>query len=235
MSTRYFILQKPHGVAVADETKNQILVTAPAINYILPQNNLMYYAEHGLFEKHLMEWCKQFGNKEKTFLDIGAHSGTYCLTLASHFKDVHAFEPQRATFYTLCGSVALSGISNIECHRVGLGDPSQVGKMTLNIVSNDGGGSSVHFNGQPILAQETIEIRTLDSFGLDSIGFIKMDVEENELSVLKGAVETLKRCGYPKVLFESNGANPPLFDFLRGLGYTVTGISGVKNMFIAST
>lgn len=233
MSTRYFILQKPIDASVADESKNQIVATSPMISYILPQNNLAYYVQHGLFEKGLMEWCKQFGNKEKMFLDIGAHSGTYTMTLAPYFKTVHAFEPQRATFYSLCGSVALSGYSNVECHRIGLGDEGQVGLKKLNIVSNDGGGSSIHVTGQKILAEEWIDIQTLDSFGLNSIGFIKMDVEENELFVLKGGVETLKRSGYPRILFESNSENPPLFEFLKELGYTVTGIAGVRNMYLA--
>ena len=233
MSTTYFILQKPHDESVANDTKNQVFLTNPAITYILPRNNLKYYIENGLFEKYLIDWCKQFGDKNKTFLDIGAHSGTYSLSLANYFKDIHAFEPQRSTFYTLCGSVALSGFSNIECHRIGLGDASQVGKKILNIISNDGGGSSIHATGQTILAQETIEVQTLDSLNLDSIGFIKMDVEENELSVLQGAVETLKRCGNPKILFESNGPNPSLFDFVKELGYSVTSVRGAKNMFLA--
>lgn len=235
MGTRYFMLQKPYDESVADDSKNQIFVANPGITYILPQNNLKYYAEHGLFEKYLMEWCKQFGDKNKIFLDIGAHSGTYSLTLAKYFKDVHAFEPQRSTFYTLCGSVALSGFSNIECHRIGLGDQSQVGKKVLNIVSNDGGGSSIHTTGQTILAQEMIDIQTLDSLNLDSVGFIKMDVEENELSVLKGAVNTLKRCGNPKIFFESNGPNTALFEFVKELGYSVTSVRGAKNMFLAYT
>lgn len=234
MRTRYFILQKPKDASLTDESKNQILLTSPMINYILPQNNFVYYAQNGLFEKSLIEWCRQFGDKNKTFLDIGAHSGTYALSLADKFKDVHAFEPQRATFYALCGSVALSGLSNIECHRVGLGNEDQIGRMKLCIVSDDGGGSSVHATGnKQVLAEEWIDIKTLDSFGLDSIGFIKMDVEDNELFVLKGAVETIKRSGYPKILFESNSVNPPLFEFLKELGYSVTGISGVSNMFLA--
>ena len=55
------------------------------------------------------------------------------------------------------------------------------------------------------LAIEQVEIKTLDSFDPNNIAFVKMDVdvEDNELSVLQGAVETLKRCGNPKILFES--------------------------------
>lgn len=233
MSTRYFVLQKPVDGSIADDSKNTILVTPPMVNHILPLNNLSYYSSHGLFEKGLIDWCKQFGGSEKVLLDIGAHSGTYGLSLAPYFKRVHAFEPQKMTFYALCGGVALSGFKNVECHNIGLGEESQVGVQELNIVSNDGGGSSIHATGQAVLAKESIRIQTLDSLGLDSIGFIKMDVEENELSVLKGGVETLKRCGYPKILFESNKQNPPLFSFVQSLGYSITSVTGAGNMFLA--
>lgn len=231
MSTPYFLLINP---PLANESRAQIVDPNSARVFILPRTNLTYYADHGLFERGLIHWCKQFGDPTKRFLDIGAHTGTYAINLAEHFKETHAFEPQRATFYALCGSVALSGHSTIECHRVGLGDASQEGEQTLSIVSNDGGGSTLHPEGQTVLKRETIQVRTLDSFGLDSVGLIKMDVEGNELSVLKGATETLKRSGYPRILFESNVHDPALWAFLEGLGYTIHGIANVRNMFLAS-
>ncbi|NDC39609.1 MAG: FkbM family methyltransferase, partial [Proteobacteria bacterium] len=81
----------------------------------------------------------------------------------------------------------------------------------------------------------TIEVRTLDSLALqEPISFIKMDVEDNELSVLKGGQETLKRSGYPPILFESNHANTTLFEFLKGLGYGIVPIRGISNMFLAT-
>ena len=105
--------------------------------------------------------------------------------------------------------------------------------MELNIVSPDGGGSSLHVGWQQVLSKEKIEIRTLDSFNIDNIGFIKMDVEENELAVLQGAQETLRRSGYPTILFESNQENPPLFSYITGLGYRIIPIQGQVNMFLA--
>ena len=142
--------------------------------------------------------------------------------------------PQKMTFYALCGGVALSGYQNITCIQKGLGSHTQIGNQTLKIVSNDGGGSSLHAkNG--ILSEEIIEIQTLDSYNFSKIGFIKMDVEENELSVLEGGKETIKRCGYPKILFESNSDNPLLFNYLiNEFNYTITNINGYTNMFLAT-
>lgn len=236
MTTKYFILTKSANARTDDNEDNQIFFINKKYTYILPQVNLDYYSKYGLFENRMIEWCKQFLHPEKIFLDIGAHSGTYSVSFAGLCKEVHSFEPQRMTYYALCGSIALSNKQNIYAHMFGLGSHEQVGSQILNIVSNDGGGSSL-FNNEPhkLLKQESIEIRTLDSLGMDNIGFIKMDVEDNELNVLKGGVETIKKCGCPPFIFESNRENNKLFDYIRSeFGYKIIPIGGSPNMFLAS-
>jgi FkbM family methyltransferase len=233
MSTKYFILSKPDGSKTDDNTHNQIHYLNQRETHILPQTNLTYYADHGLFECQLIEWCKQFCSKNKVFLDIGAHSGTYTISLASYAKQVYSFEPQKMTYYSLCGSVVLSNKDNVTCIQCGLGSHNQVGEQTLKIVSNDGGGSSLH-STSGVLREEIIQVKTLDSFGLKDIGFIKMDVEENELYVLQGALKTLEASQYPTILFESNFENRPLFEFIQGLGYTIVTVGGCKNMYLAN-
>jgi len=222
MSTEYFILANSQPIVIHGEA------------HILPKVNIDYYTSKGLFEEDLIHWCKKFCDKTKVFLDIGAHSGTYTISLAKLCKEVHSFEPQRMTYYSLCGGVALSNIRNAYCYNFGLGSPEQVGKQTLNIVSNDGGESSLHSTDE-ILATEEVEIRTLDSLNLTAIGFIKMDIEDNELHALKGAVETLRANNYPPILFEANWNNNDLFHYIKHLGYNnVVNISGHRNMNLAT-
>lgn len=234
MSTKYFILTKTH---TTKNENDQIVNMNHGTTYILPQINIDYYIKNGLFENQLIEWAKQLCSKEKTMLDIGAHTGTYAISLADLCDKVYCFEPQRQTFYALCGSVALSNKENVTCFQTGLGSEDQVGKTILKIVSNDGGGSSIHAE-TGILREEEIEIKTLDSYGIENIGFIKMDVEENELNVLKGAIETIKRSNYPKILFESNpmyeDIRNKLFEFLTNeLEYKIITIQGYSNMYLA--
>ena len=237
MTTKYIILTKEERDAVDNNEKNQIFYINKPLTYLMPSVNHTYYAERGLFENNLIEWCKQFCRKDAVFLDIGAHTGSYAITLAPYAARVFAFEPQKMTYYALCGGVALSGITNVECLKLGLGNEAQTGAKTLHIVSNDGGGSTVHApSSDKILNSELIEIRTLDSLGMQGqISFIKMDVEENELQVLQGGMETIVRCGYPKILFESNSqTNTALFDYLREiLGYQIIKVSGFFNMYLA--
>jgi FkbM family methyltransferase len=231
--TDYFILTKQSNSNVSNDEKNQLIYVKDTV-YILPKNNINYYISNGLFEKSLIEWCKQFCKKEQNMLDIGAHSGTYAISLAEYCNKVYAFEPQQMTFYSLCGSVALSNIKNVICLKYGLGTTEQVGKQILNIISLDGGGSTVHNDNQHnILDTEEIEMRTLDSFNIDNISFIKMDVENNELQVLLASENTLKRSNYPKILFEMNQTNTQLLQFLEKLHYNIIQISGYNNMFLA--
>lgn len=231
MSTKYFILSKQNEDINVNQ--NQIYFINNDLTYILPQSNIDYYIKHGLFESNLIQWSKQFCSKNKNFIDIGAHSGTYSISLAKSSNHVYAFEPQKMTYYSLCGSVALSNIDNITCYNCGLGTLEQCGNQTLKIISNDGGGSTLCDTNDNVLKQELIEVSTLDNYNLVNIGFIKIDVEGNEENVLKGAVETLKKSNYPPIIFESNNVNVTLFNFIKNLGYKVLTINGYSNMFIA--
>jgi FkbM family methyltransferase len=234
MSTKYFILSKEDTI---NNENDQIIFINRVTTYILPQVNMEYYANHGLFENQLIEWTKQLVTKDKIILDIGAHTGTYAISLADSSEHVYCFEPQKMTYYALCGSVALSNKKNITCFQTGLGSEDQIGNVKLKIISDDGGGSSIHAE-TGIIREEEIEIRDLDSYNLNNIGFIKMDVEENELNVLKGATKTIIRSNYPKILFESNPSDTirrtDLFEYLTNvLTYRIIPIGGYENMYLA--
>ena len=243
MSTKYFLLTKSTANSVDNNSDNQIIHINPGKRqvFMLPEVNLDYYWRKGLFECQLIEWSKQFCSPNKLFLDIGAHTGTYAISLAGVSKNVIAFEPQRATYYALCGSIAASGlVDKVMCYQFGLGSIEQTGEQLLKIVSNDGGGSSLlPAENERVLKEETIHVRTLDSFGLQNVGFIKMDVENNELNVLRGALTTLRDSNYPPILFESNadtaGENrAKLFGFLKeALKYKIVTVGGVNNMYLA--
>ncbi len=233
MSCSYFILTQNSNY-VDDNTKNQIYFLNNQQTYILPQNNINYYINNGLFESNLIEWCRQFCSSDKIFLDIGAHTGTYSIALANSCKHVYSFEPQKMTYYALCGSVALSNKKNITCLQYGLGNLNQEGIQKLKIISNDGGGSSLHAK-ENIIREEEIEVKVMDKVGLDGIGFIKMDVEDNEIHVIEGGIETIKRSNYPPILFESNcGNDSKICKLLKELGYKIININGYSNMFLAN-
>ena len=67
MSCKYFILTKPNNKDISYNNENQIVFLNNSKTYILPQVNIEYYMKHGLFESSLIDWTKQFCNKEKIF------------------------------------------------------------------------------------------------------------------------------------------------------------------------
>jgi FkbM family methyltransferase len=229
--------------------------------YLLPSTNIDYYRHRGLFEKGLIEWSKQLCDPNWVMLDIGAHTGTYGIALANHCQHVYAFEPQKSTYYALCGSVALSNKTDkITCINVALGSELQSKREnpTLKVRSADGGGSSMfHISSAtntPIdaidsdsspdktttqtLCEENICVTTLDAMKIQNIGFIKLDVEYNELAVLQGGKRTIHQ-NLPKILFEVNpeetAANKQaLIDFLtQEFNYKITALSNTNNMYLA--
>lgn len=185
--------------------------------------------------------------KGKTFVDIGAHCGTFSIVLGRVFDKVIAFEPEIHTYNILCGNMALHNLSHRSCcYNVALADKDE--EVTY-VKLDDIGGNNYCYTETDELAkryyfvegQERIQMkaRTLDSYDIDNIGLIKIDVEGFETKVLQGSVETLKRNGYPPIVVESwrvdscgggemteigqfyKKTQAELFEFVHNIGYEI--------------
>jgi FkbM family methyltransferase len=143
-------------------------------------------------------------------------------------------------FCYLAANIALHGLEDkVTPHRCALGN--EAGTADYYIRSEDGGGNGMKcLNAQDELRKRIlVETRTLDSFRLENVGCIKIDVEGFEKEVLMGSTETIRRWK-PTILFESWGTwkkdvpstlQPDLFNYLGSLGYTVERIEG--DMYLA--
>ena len=199
--------------------------------------------ETGHFEGYIVmkavELLKDIPNG--VILDIGANMGTFTVPLAYYNKqyNVVAFEPQSMVYHQLCGNLALNGIQNVKALNLGLGERDELIKVTLpDYTSEDNIGAfsldeEVRSHDDYLCKTsgkvEMIEVRTLDGFQIGNVRLIKIDVEGMELSVLKGAVETLKHSNYPPILFEAwqhkewfLPRRAELYKFLEDLGYEIT-------------
>jgi FkbM family methyltransferase len=202
------------------------------------------FAQNGFSERLLIDWALELIDSNKTFVDIGAHVGTYSTSFAAKCNKVVSFEACPKTFNYLCANIALRGLDyTVTPHRVALG--SEEGTSPFYIHSGGGGGNTcVKLNDTPYPKIE-VPMRTLDSFQIDNIGLIKIDVEGFEKNVLQGGLETLKRSGYPAILFESwapwrDQENVPataireeLFAYIRTIGYRIVPLTGLDEMFLA--
>ena len=166
-------------------------------NFLLPPR---FYMRHlvrknlrkGEPELHLLPFLV---NREKQAIDIGANKGVYTHLLARLVPFVHAFEPNPKIFNVLTRGLP----ENARSYEIALSDLSGSGELLVPMsgrtksYSNQGASlSRQKIQGEHGVVQ--IETRTLDSYALDNVGFIKIDVEGYEHSVLKDAKKTLMHC-----------------------------------------
>lgn len=121
-------------------------------------------------------------------IDIGANVGSHTIAFSKVAQRVIAFEPQPHTYGLLRGNIALNGCTNVEAHQVALGDGGREGLILPIDPSKEHASQGARFAGYG----EMVHIKPLDWFSFHPISFIKIDVEEMELEVLKGAEQTLK-------------------------------------------
>ncbi len=184
--------------------------------------------------------------RHSSFIDIGANVGTYTIELAPYFEHTYAFEPDIHIYNILCGNVALHNLSyNTTLINKPLSDKvetvtfskfNELGGESLCVSEGDKRSSTfLNMYGNVTGIQSSLmETVTLDSYGLDNVGLIKVDVEGFELNVLKGATETILKSGNPILLVESwdvqetdsntvreekESLRKELFGYLESIGY----------------
>jgi FkbM family methyltransferase len=177
----------------------------------------MFEKRHGEYE---ISQLNRLVDTRKTSVDIGALNGTYAYYL-SQYGPVVAFEPNPAR-----ASRLRRILPKLTVWEVALSDTA--GTATLSIPKDSSGGAAdgwatlEAFPGQDAAAQLLVETNTLDHYQIDT-GFIKIDVEGHEESVLRGAIGTLKKCR-PVVMIEieerhNPGSTKRIPEWMKELGY----------------
>jgi FkbM family methyltransferase len=206
-----------------------------------------WFFDVGMAEKRLIEWVYDtLINEDKIFIDIGAHVGTYSWTCGRKAAHTYAFECSPRTFCYLAANIALHDLTErISPYPFALGDKE--GTIDYIVRSEDGGGNGVKSlcSDDSVCRKIAIQMKTLDSFNLTNIGFIKIDVEGFEKEVLQGAQETLRLSGYPKILLEcwgdwknaegvdATGLRKELFEYIQSMGYSILTIDIARDMYLA--
>ncbi len=173
---------------------------------------LKKYGETGCGEMALFQHLLK---PDWTVIEAGAHIGTLTVCLAKHAKRVFAFEPQRANFNYLCANMALNECDNVKAQRFAIGDAD--GKIMCPILDPNAPNNT----GGVILPEatdgEVVAMRSLDSLDIP-FDFLKADVENMEIDVLRGGAKIIKEC-QPVLYLEVNLDPAPILTLLDSMGY----------------
>lgn len=200
---------------------------------------------YGGFEPHLLQIATEIFRRRGrpgVLVDAGAYIGTFSVpvSLATGCSIV-AFEAQRVVAQLLGANFLINGIDRATIKNVILAGPEHprvtpIPAVDYSKTGNFGAYSldTQLFNRESLARMtssgrvETVEVRALDEFDLNDVFLMKLDVEGQELEVLRGAVRTLERNGFPPLLFEAwrdvwwQDKKTELLGFVQELGYEVT-------------
>jgi FkbM family methyltransferase len=153
-------------------------------------------------------------------VDVGANNGVYAYHLSRFAREVLAFEPNPRFHDKLKGLPR-----NVRLEPVALSAAS--GSADLSIPrqgdTEAGGWATLEPSAYEVARTLPVTTRALDDYGLTDVGFIKIDVEGHELTVLAGAERTV-RDNRPVLLIEcedahKSGATADLFAWAADRGY----------------
>jgi FkbM family methyltransferase len=164
----------------------------------------------------LKQLAKRWGSRPVTLFDVGANVGEFTLEILEAFRDrpfeLYAFEPSTKAWSQLTKRIPeaknIHIVQSAMGHQAGKADlffPEE-GSALGSLLQRDLAHMHVDFANK-----EQVAVTTLDSFckdhGVDYIHLLKMDVEGNELNVLKGARDLLSRNAIEVIQFEFGGTN----------------------------
>lgn len=166
-----------------------------------------------------------------TILDCGANIGLYSLNLAKLFPSskIHAFEPLQFNFEIFEQNIQSNNFDNIKANKLGIGD--KPGEFEI-MFGNKKSGASLYVDDYNQMGKETIQIVTIDDYcaekGIDSINFLKIDVEGGEFKVLEGAKSILEKSEnclavieiIEKHLQAAGDSGKKIFEIMKDLGFT---------------
>lgn len=164
-------------------------------------------------------------------LDLGGNVGIFARDFASRFDRVHTFEPIPSTAECLQRNVP----ENVTVEPFAVAD--QQGELQMTVLVKGCGGSFIRNHPDiPAIDRATpksmrdvrVQVRTIDSYGFEGVGLMKLDIQGAEYLALRGAEATIRRCR-PVILIEEKPRSDDPDDvkacrlaseFLLGLGMT---------------
>lgn len=163
--------------------------------------NLQYLYETFLFDVYNSKLI----NKEDTILDIGAGSGDFCFLASKKIRPtgkVISIEPNPNDYQILLKNIERNNIHNIIPVNIGVG---KKGRETITFRGN-----TFSFN------TDTLN-NILNDLNIDSVDFIKLDIEGYEVDVIKKSQDIIEKARV--ISLEFHNTKEQVDSLLLNLGF----------------
>ncbi len=169
-------------------------------------------------------------DKTKTSLDVGAKVGMFSYRLLPLSKKVIAFEPIPELYQLIVKSMGKDPKLKIENYALSETRGSSIIRIPIQSFGFPKYGRSTIENANLLpyeniksIQEITVKLEKLDDVVNEEVGFIKIDVEGHEFSVLKGGKKLIAK-HHPSFIIESQdilfkGSVNKIATFLEKLGY----------------
>ena len=174
------------------------------------------------WEPQSIDYLSKYVRKGDIAVDVGACFGLYTVIFSKIVGNdglVYAFEPDPYMFRLLQENIKRLHLTNVISFNIALSNTNSISNF---YVTNGGMSSLEPMAGLRSIVQ--VIVKTLDSFDLPRIDWMKIDTEGTEHLVLEGAKQLLERCG-PRMLIEflpEFGNTDKLLQALEG--WKITGL-----------
>ena len=138
---------------------------------------------------------------KRTYLDIGACIGKASKALVDVFDNIIAFEPNPESLSVL------REINGIRIEEAAVSDYIGSTEFIVPMCNKRHERGFLPIDNNTEIEDSIkykVNVTTIDSYRFEGVDFIKIDTEGNELNVLKGAIETIKKYK-PIIYYEDKG------------------------------
>jgi len=163
-----------------------------------------------LYNRTEFRWLRETLRPTDTFVDVGAHIGSYSLYASRYAGKVIAVEPNPATFARLLENIGLNG-AEIDARNVGVSDKRETLMLHIQGKTNAGGASFVIEHGQGDVAAQCLPLADIHL----RIDVLKIDVEMMEHRVLAPYLAVHR----PRVIIMEKHAAPDAMKLCAEHGY----------------
>ena len=207
-------------------------------NYMLWFHPLYFRWFTSSYETYHLDQLKNICDRPGIAIDIGAHFGLYSLILAKYNKmDVIAFEPTPYSAGIFKANIHFNNLqSKITLWEAAVGE--KLGKALFLIQETDGAVSNSlvdYWHSDEKKNKVEVDVVNIDTVVDETVAFMKIDAEGNELDVLKGAEKVIASSRpwillalHPSAVRTKGDTLEMIWDHFSSLNYTA--LLGTKKL-----